>query len=68
MLRSLQKRSFTSNYKILESIEEAARNTTGYSDFRSDTVCKPDVYMRHAMAHAIVGDDVYGDDPTTNLL
>lgn len=68
MFRSLSKRNFTSSHKILESIEEAARNTSGYSDFRSDTVSKPDVYMRHAMAHAVVGDDVYGDDPTTNSL
>jgi threonine aldolase len=24
--------------------------------------------MRQAMAHSIVGDDIYGDDQTTNLL
>jgi len=37
-------------------------------DFRSDTVTKPTKKMRLAMANAIVGDDVYGDDPTVNEL
>lgn len=37
-------------------------------DFRSDTVTKPTTEMRKAMANAIVGDDVYGDDPTVNEL
>ncbi|MCP5095391.1 MAG: low-specificity L-threonine aldolase [Chloroflexi bacterium] len=33
-------------------------------DFRSDTVSWPTPAMRDAMAHANVGDDVYGEDPT----
>ncbi|MDR9826909.1 low-specificity L-threonine aldolase [Vibrio sp. FNV 38] len=37
-------------------------------DFRSDTVTRPTTKMRQAMAEAIVGDDVYGDDPTVNDL
>lgn len=37
-------------------------------DFRSDTVTKPTQAMRQAMANALVGDDVYGDDPTVNEL
>ncbi|MEH0689415.1 low-specificity L-threonine aldolase [Vibrio cholerae] len=37
-------------------------------DFRSDTVTQPTQAMREAMAHAAVGDDVYGDDPTVNEL
>lgn len=37
-------------------------------DFRSDTVTQPTLAMREAMAHAAVGDDVYGDDPTVNEL
>ena len=37
-------------------------------DFRSDTVTRPSKEMRHAMANAEVGDDVYGDDPTVNEL
>jgi threonine aldolase len=37
-------------------------------DLRSDTVTKPTVAMRLAMANAEVGDDVYGEDPTLNKL
>lgn len=37
-------------------------------DLRSDTVTKPSLGMREAMARAEVGDDVYGDDPTVNAL
>ena len=37
-------------------------------DLRSDTVTKPSPAMRRAMAEAEVGDDVYGEDPTVNLL
>jgi threonine aldolase len=37
-------------------------------DLRSDTVTKPSSAMRAAMLNAEVGDDVYGEDPTVNLL
>ena len=37
-------------------------------DLRSDTVTQPTPAMRDAMARADVGDDVYGEDPTINLL
>ncbi len=37
-------------------------------DLRSDTVTKPSQQMRAAIAHAEVGDDVYGEDPTLNQL
>lgn len=37
-------------------------------DLRSDTVTRPTAEMRAAMATAEVGDDVYGEDPTVNLL
>ncbi|MFH2219442.1 MAG: low-specificity L-threonine aldolase [Pseudomonadota bacterium] len=37
-------------------------------DLRSDTVTKPTPAMRKAMAEADVGDDVFGEDPTVNLL
>jgi threonine aldolase len=37
-------------------------------DFRSDTVTQPTAAMRQAMAEAVVGDDVYGEDPTVNRL
>lgn len=37
-------------------------------DLRSDTVTKPTPAMREAIAHAEVGDDVYGEDPTVAAL
>jgi threonine aldolase len=38
------------------------------TDFRSDTVTRPNAAMRAAMAAAPVGDDVFGDDPSVNAL
>ena len=38
------------------------------ADFRSDTVTRPDAAQRAAMAAAVVGDDVFGDDPTVQQL
>jgi len=43
-------------------------NTESIIDMRSDTVTKPTDDMREAMKHAVVGDDVFGDDPTVALL
>ncbi|NLN83001.1 MAG: low-specificity L-threonine aldolase [Firmicutes bacterium] len=37
-------------------------------DFRSDTLTQPSAAMRAFMAQAQVGDDVYGEDPSINLL
>jgi threonine aldolase len=37
-------------------------------DLRSDTVTRPTPAMRRAIAEAVVGDDVFGDDPTVNAL
>ncbi|MEO8135420.1 MAG: low-specificity L-threonine aldolase [Betaproteobacteria bacterium] len=37
-------------------------------DLRSDTVTQPSPGMREAIAAAVVGDDVYGEDPTVNAL
>jgi len=37
-------------------------------DLRSDTVTKPTDEMREAMKNAVVGDDVFGDDPTVKEL
>ena len=37
-------------------------------DFRSDTVTKPTAGMLDAMMSAKVGDDVFGEDPSINLL
>ena len=39
-----------------------------YVDLRSDTVTRPGIGMRKAMCDAKVGDDVLGEDPTTNRL
>ena len=41
---------------------------TDVIDLRSDTVTLPTPEMRRAMADAVVGDDVYGEDPTVNRL
>ena len=41
---------------------------SGVVDLRSDTLTRPSEAMRAAMAHAEVGDDVYGEDPTVNEL
>jgi len=39
-----------------------------FIDLRSDTVTKPTAAMRKAMSEAEVGDDVFGEDPTVNVL
>ena len=38
------------------------------ADFRSDTLTQPHAAMRKAMADAVVGDDVWGEDPTVRRL
>lgn len=37
-------------------------------DLRSDTMTRPTLAMRQAMANAEVGDDCFGEDPTVNRL
>ncbi|MCP3673553.1 MAG: low-specificity L-threonine aldolase [Gammaproteobacteria bacterium] len=37
-------------------------------DLRSDTVTQPTEQMKKAMIEAPLGDDVYGEDPTVNIL
>ena len=39
-----------------------------FIDLRSDTVTQPTDGMRKAMAAAVVGDDVFGEDPSVNRL
>ena len=46
----------------------ASDTKTNLADFRSDTVTRPDQGMMAAIQNAELGDDVYGDDPTTNAL
>lgn len=48
--------------------EIPSQNSADVIDLRSDTVTRPTQAMRVAMAAAEVGDDVYGEDPTVNLL
>ena len=42
--------------------------TTYRADLLSDTLTQPTPAMRDAMAHAEVGDDVFGEDPTVRAL
>jgi len=49
-------------------LETRTPTATTTIDLRSDTVTRPTAKMRAAMAAAEVGDDVYGEDPTINLL
>lgn len=41
---------------------------SAFLDFRSDTVTQPTPAMREAMAAAVVGDDLLGEDPTVARL
>lgn len=45
-----------------------AKNQDAVIDLRSDTITRPTAAMREAIAEAQVGDDQYGEDPTTNAL
>jgi threonine aldolase len=49
-------------------VTEDANTGNSIVDLRSDTVTRPTAAMRAAMASAVVGDDVYGEDPTVNRL
>ncbi|MBU9944150.1 MAG: threonine aldolase family protein, partial [Dermatophilaceae bacterium] len=42
--------------------------TSVRADLLSDTLTRPTPAMRQAMAHAEVGDDVFGEDPTVRAL
>jgi threonine aldolase len=50
------------------TLEREGKTLAAVIDLRSDTVTRPTMEMRTAMAAAEVGDDVYGEDPTVNLL
>ncbi|HMD21758.1 MAG TPA: GntG family PLP-dependent aldolase [Alloacidobacterium sp.] len=54
--------------KAQHNEEVFSQEPVGFIDLRSDTVTRPTKAMRAAMAAAEVGDDVYGEDPTLNLL
>ncbi len=51
-----------------DEVKVSGKALEGVVDLRSDTVTRPTPEMRHAMAEAEVGDDVYGEDPTVNRL
>ena len=52
----------------MRSEADEVRGLNGVVDLRSDTVTRPTAEMRRAMAEALVGDDVYGEDPSVNRL
>lgn len=58
---------------MMESLNSLLKNIDIHNqyyvvDMRSDTISTPTPEMRKAMAEAVVGDDVYGEDPTVKLL
>lgn len=55
-------------YEVISPQHESNTKNIKIVDLRSDTLSKPTPEMRNAMAKAIVGDDVYGEDPTVNEL
>src|ERR1700761_1273069 len=57
-----------SNSAASDSVDLPSVSPSGIIDLRSDTVTRPTAKMRTAMATAEVGDDIYGEDPTINLL
>src|SRR6202795_3793267 len=52
----------------MRSAADSVTRLENIVDLRSDTVTRPTVEMRRAMAEAKVGDDVYGEDPMVNGL
>jgi hypothetical protein len=57
-----------SGYSRYASIIAVPPSAERIVDLRSDTVTKPTPAMRAAMARAVVGDDMVGEDPTANEL
>lgn len=52
----------------LNFVPDFQQDLTMLIDFRSDTVTKPGPGMLEAMHKAVVGDDVFGEDPSINEL
>jgi len=67
--KSIRKCAFDSRRAITtcQPVSVTANKMVGI-DLRSDTVTLPSVEMRIAIANAVVGDDVYKEDPTVNEL
>jgi threonine aldolase len=55
-------------YHTMGSVSTAAQLGKKVLDLRSDTVTRPSSGMYDAMMSAPLGDDVYGDDESINLL
>lgn len=55
-------------YNLLKTFVETKPVAETVIDLRSDTVSQPTERMREAMSKAIVGDDIYGEDPTMKEL
>ncbi|MDJ0612126.1 MAG: low-specificity L-threonine aldolase [Rhizobiaceae bacterium] len=53
---------------LYSQVETDLETSKTVCDLRSDTVTRPCDDMRRAMSEAVVGDDVYGEDPTVNHL
>jgi threonine aldolase len=65
----LTSRSLTTYFSSDPSLDNYPKNRViRMADFRSDTVTKPTAEMSLAMMDAVVGDDVYNEDPTVNKL
>lgn len=63
------KEQFEKSFAYCSSVDGGnVDSTIKIVDLRSDTVTQPTPEMRHAMANAIVGDDVYLEDPTVKEL
>lgn len=62
LIESHFKMSYVESIENIIELNDSIRTV----DLRSDTVTKPSIKMRQAMASAIVGDDVFGEDPTVN--
>ncbi|CAL1545184.1 unnamed protein product [Lymnaea stagnalis] len=54
--------------RTLNAIRCLSSSSVSVIDLRSDTLTKPTQKMREAMKNAVVGDDVFGEDPTVNEL
>src|SRR5712692_10504222 len=70
--RTRESRSFQAHGRrsvgFHESSKESPSMHDSVIDLRSDTVTRPTPAMRAAIQAAEVGDDVFGEDPTVNLL
>ncbi|KAK3795211.1 hypothetical protein RRG08_056274 [Elysia crispata] len=69
ILRGLSATNFLRNSKLCwKNSCWFSASATHVVDLRSDTLTTPTPKMREAMKNAVVGDDVYREDPTVNRL